>query len=146
MNNKRENILYTFWGYVRQYFTLRPMRVVFFFSLLAVFFAAVAVNLIGGGFILKVFLGACAFSCLSTMVDSVQAKSEFTGIIASMEHKNRRVHNRRSVNKPLDFETDESVAAFGADEVSYIKRKKREFNYLIVIKLIFMIFFIALLM
>lgn len=116
---EKENILQTYWGYVYGYFTLRGARKVFFFSLLAIFVAALMVNFWGTDISYKILFAACAVCVLSTLVDSFQVKSEFLSEISNIE--------------------------LGPGDEFLVKKKRRDLNYGITIKFVFLAIFLVLL-
>ena len=134
-----ENILRVFYNKVYEYFTLRIARRVFFFALIAVFLCALIVNISYSSFTMQLFLSACTVCMLATLTDSVQTRSELVSQIKNLEYK----HFRRLAESNTEITAIEAGPAFSQDEQNYIKRKKREITYTIIVKFVFLIFFVV---
>ena len=133
------NILGTYYHYVREYFTYRFTRKVFFYALILLIVSAVINSIIDSTFTSQFFLAMCAFVAFVTLVDSIIARIEFTDKLGDLaDGKGQRLADR-DIN--LEFGTGNGV--FTESERMYIKKKKREFTYIIAIKLVFFIFFVV---
>ena len=119
---EKENLFRIFWGYVWHYFTLRTARKVFFFALCAVVVFALIVNVAGNPFTFQLLLSACVVAALATLFDSLCARREF---VAYMNH--------------IKAGSD----GFSNHEAIYVKKKKRSYNYEIVIKAVFFLIFLV---
>jgi len=133
-----ENIIETFMWHVRSYFTLRLTRRVFFFALVAVILAAMLTSIFQANFVLVIFLVTCAFACFVTLVDSIWSRMEFIDKIHCIQENKA---NRKSQGEDNEFD-GKANKVFDEYEGRYLKKKKREHDYVIALKLIFFVFFV----
>ena len=136
---EKENILRTFYNRVYEYFTLRGARRVFFFALVAVVFTAFIVNVSSSDFTMQLFMSACTICVLATLADSFQAKVDLSDQVKKIEYN----HFRRLAEKSDNLAVADTGPAFSQEELLYIKREKRQINYAIAIKMVFLIFFVV---
>jgi hypothetical protein len=117
------------------------MRRIFFFALSAVLISAIFTQIFGGSTVaFGVLLVAASVATFATMVDSIQGKRAYNEQVRDLEADTiLRVHAA---------EGDEGLAKMGSVfsplENKMMRRKRREHNYTILIKFIFLVIFVVL--
>ena len=136
---ENENILRVFYNRVYEYFTLRGARRVFFFALIAVLITALIFSIVNTPFTIQLFVSACTVCVLATLTDSLQAKAELNEEVKKIEYS----QFKRMAERYGDQTAEEVGPTFSQEELFFIKREKRQINYSIVIKLVFLLFFVV---
>jgi len=138
---KSENPFRIIYTRVYNYFTYSVVRRIFFFALATVLISAIFVQIFGPHtFLLGVLLIAAAVAAFATMVDSVQAKRAFVSQLRDIESD--------SVMRAYENEGEEAVSKmqglFSQMELKFMRKKKREYNYTIFVKFLFVVIFVVL--
>jgi len=135
---KPENPFRIFYDRAYDYFTASFVRRVFFFSLVAVFIISVIMQFFEANLLLSALYLACAFTSFATMVDSMQKQREFNNQI----HDMKADYVVRNIEK--HGEDAELGEAFSDVEQAFLKKKKREHTFSVMVKFIFTVTFIVL--
>ena len=137
----KENFLKVGWYRIHDYFTSRPMRKVFFFSLLFVIITLTIVIVYNVNFTLRLFFAAGAFASFISLADAFITKAEFTKKLEKLEY-NRYKMRAKMEEGPL-YEKKDGI--FEEEERRYLKRKKKEHNYTVAVKFFVFAIFVFLL-
>ena len=137
--NKSENPFRIFFDRAYDYFTASVARRVFFFAGAAILAIAIIMRFHDSLFALCALYGACAIAVFASLVDSFQLKASFMSQLSGLEADsiNRHIEQHGDLASMTD-------GAFSSAERGYMKKKKREFNATILLKLVFVIIFVVL--
>lgn len=139
---KTENPFRILYDRFYAYVTASIARRIFFFSFIAVFIIAFYMQFDDSLWAACVLYVACAITAFSTLVDTMQLKLEFTKQLHDLEkdYYSRAIdqHGEEGLEKAL------LDGAFSISEILYMKKKKREYNVVILTKFLFVIIFVVL--
>jgi hypothetical protein len=137
---KSENPFRIIYNRAHNYFAYSIARRVFFFSGIAVLLCALLAHFDDSVWALYALLTAAIVCAAATLVDSVQCRRAFVRQLKSLEAD----FLKRTYEKKGDEGLGTTKGAFSQEELTFMRKKKREFNYSIVVKAFFIILFVVL--
>jgi hypothetical protein len=138
---EKENFFYRLYARIRDYFTKSLVRKVFFFALCSLAGSALLSLVTGVSELMFVAVFSAMICFGSSAVDSFTARKEFLETVYQTEYE----YFLRKVEEVGEEEALEADGPIGENEMRFVKRKKREFGYSIIIKVVFIIFLVVLL-
>ena len=139
---KPENPFRILWNRAYDYFTASLARKVFFFAAVVVLVLALVIRFFQDVEALSFLLLSSAVVCVgATLVDSLQSRRVFVAQFKGLEADFVR---RAAEKQGADGGEPSQKGAFSPEEISFMKKKKREYNYSILVKGILLIILLAL--
>jgi len=140
MSKKPENPFRTLFHRVYDYFTYNVVRRVFFFALAAVLITAICMQIFGGSqIVFGVFLFCAVVATVSLMIDIILRKRAFVEQMRSLETD--------SIERIYEREGEEGLAGlktvFSPLEIRIMRKKKRDFNFMILATFIFAVILVV---
>lgn len=132
---KSENPFRILYDRVYDYFTASIARRVFFFSIFAVLVCAVVVRFDDSMPAVAALMFSATICALATFADSVQCRRAFVEQLRGLETD----FIKRAAEKGEPVK-----GAFSAEELAFMRKKKREYNYSIAVKFLFVIILVVL--
>ena len=136
---KPENPFRIFYDRAYDYFTATFVRKVFFFSLVVILVLAIVLQFTSPWLLQVALILAAAVCALATFVDSIQGRRVFAEQIKEIEAD--------FVKRKIEKEGAESLAGkrsvFSAEESKFVRKKKWQYRYIIIVKFFFVVAFVA---
>jgi len=137
---KSENPFRIIYNRAYSYFTHSVARRVFFFSGIAVLICAIVARFDDFVAALCALLVAAIICTAATLVDSVQCRRAFVQQLKGLEAD----YLKRTYEKQGDEGLATMKGVFSQEELTFMRKKKREYNYSIAVKLLFIVIFVVL--
>lgn len=136
---KTENPFRILYDRVYDYFTASIARRVLFFACVVVFLIAVYMRFDDSKIAQCILYVFCTIALFASLVDTLQLKHAFVNQLLDLEADfiKRYVEQHGNLESMVD-------GAFSMAELSYMKKKKKEFNTTIALKFLFVIIFVVL--
>jgi len=140
MKKKTENPFRTMYNRVYDYFTHNIVRRIFFITIVVVIISAIFIQIVGGHvFLFGILLLSAAIGSLMIMLDLIRKKRNFVAQLRDLEMD--------SLERIYEREGEEGVASlkavFNKSEQKFMRRKKREYNFVIMAALIFAVILVV---
>jgi len=137
---KSENPFRIIFNRAYDYFTYSIARRVFFFAGIAVLLCAVLARFDDSVWALCALLTAAIVCAMATLIDSIQCRRGFIQQLKGLEED----FLKRTYEKKGEEGLAAIKGAFSPEELNFMRKKKREYNYSIVVKAFFVILFVVL--
>ena len=137
---KSENPFRIFYNHAYDYFTDSVARRVVFFAIVAIMLCALFTQ-INPSWLAEMLLvfSVIIFLC-ATLIDSIQNRRAFLNQLKDLEAD----YAKRAYEKDGEAALASVKTMFSLEEVKFMRRKKREYNYTIFVKFVFLVIFVVL--
>jgi len=137
---KPENLFRIAYDRVYDYFTFNLVRRIFFFSLCTLLIFSIAMQIFQDSWFVTFALLLSAVVCAgASMIDSFISKRMFVNQMRALEAD----YAQRIFDKEGEEGLAQMKSIFVRGELRYIRKKKREYNYMIIFKFILVVILVA---